>query len=389
MMRLRLSEVQSGDTLARGVVNPDKPREELLRRGTSWNDRLRDPFQRIGIRALWINGPGKLSAEELLDEDADLTGRNLAGSLQDALACIAAGRSDDLLAMALRENAIAFTEALEKRPHILCPVDELTDRAGNILHHSISVCRLSLLMALDLGDTLPSMHSDRKLLAGQRLLPLALGALLHDAGKLLLPENLCERRPWEMSSSELSTYRDHVCKGKRLLLPLFNETVAEIALCHHAAADGSGFPARGERDRPDTLHPYAGIVAAANAYEELVGHRNYLPIEALEEINCARRGQFDADALSALNRVVPPFRLGSTTTLATGHMGMITRFDPEAPFRPEVLLLQDSNGDPLPEKGQVRLNLADYPQARLRRSEGRPIAHLLPPETGMRWEEMR
>lgn len=73
---------------------------------------------------------------------------------------------------------------------------------------------------------------------------IAMAAMMHDLGKLKMPEELRMKRPETMSAPELEIYKQHpqmtsaMLEGNRL----FSTSIKQIVLQHHEAADGSGFP---------------------------------------------------------------------------------------------------------------------------------------------------
>lgn len=108
--------------------------------------------------------------------------------------------------------------------------------------------------------------------AGERLRDLRLGALLHDLGKLGVP-NLILDKPGPLTPDEFATIKRHPQLSKRILEPiaLFRD-VAEIAACHHERLDGKGY-FRGLSG--SELGLSARVVAVADVYEALTADRPY------------------------------------------------------------------------------------------------------------------
>jgi len=96
---------------------------------------------------------------------------------------------------------------------------------------------------------------------------IARGALLHDVGKIGVPDGLLARDR-VLDGDELSEYRKHAAFGEQILGPLISFSgVREIIRHHHERLDGSGYP-DGLSGSELTLG--AEIVAVANHYEDLV-----------------------------------------------------------------------------------------------------------------------
>lgn len=133
-------------------------------------------------------------------------------------------------------------------------------------------------------------------LRGEELEAVAYGALLHDVGKIGVPEHLL-RKEGPLSDDEWSLMRRHPEIGERICQPLrASLAFAPIIRHHHERFNGGGYPdgLSGER-----IPLGARIVAIADAYEAMVHGRPYQPAQAHErasdELVRLRGKQFDPD----------------------------------------------------------------------------------------------
>jgi len=140
----------------------------------------------------------------------------------------------------------------------------------------------------------------------ERLRALALGGLLHDIGKLSIPDEIL-KRPGPLSHREFELVEEHPERGKRLLHELggFPESVLRLVHDHHERLDGSGYPQgleRGELDL-DTR-----ILSVCDVYDALMSRRVYRAAWTHEEALRLLRGSagtiFDARSVDALERVL-------------------------------------------------------------------------------------
>ena len=161
--------------------------------------------------------------------------------------------------------------------------------------HIRQVERLGLMTAKELG--LPVEGKQKDILSA--------GLLLHDVGKIGIPDNIL-KKPASLDSDEWKVMRSHVEKGAKILEPLedFKE-VAEIVLCHHENYDGSGYP-RGLKG--DEIPIEARIVSVVDAFHAIVSSRCYRegrPMEtALDELRRCASTQFDPKVVEAFIRAV-------------------------------------------------------------------------------------
>ena len=115
-------------------------------------------------------------------------------------------------------------------------------------------------------------------------------ALLHDTGKLAVPEHILNK-PGKLSEAEFEQMKRHVDVGADILsLVDFPYPVVPIVRCHHENWDGSGYP----RGVAGTDIPIgARILSVVDCFDALTSDRPYrsaLSTEAAFDILRARRG---------------------------------------------------------------------------------------------------
>ena len=123
---------------------------------------------------------------------------------------------------------------------------------------------------------------------------LTLGGLLHDIGKLKIPDNII-RKPDKLSPAEYNIIKTHSLQGYNILKDKnIDDNVKQCALMHHERSDGSGYPLGLTEDK---INMYAKIVAIADVYDALVSKRVYkdsMSFEKADEIIMDGMGsQFD------------------------------------------------------------------------------------------------
>jgi HD-GYP domain-containing protein (c-di-GMP phosphodiesterase class II) len=165
--------------------------------------------------------------------------------------------------------------------------------------------------ALDLRDNETAGHSQRvtrySLEIGQamgcseeELGELALGASLHDIGKIGIPDAIL-LKPGKLTPEETEIMRRHVNISYDLVSQhLFLSHAAQMVLTHHESYDGSGYP-QGLIGKEIPLG--ARIFAVADTMDAMTSDRPYraaLPYQvAREEIVRCSGSQFDPDVVQA------------------------------------------------------------------------------------------
>ena len=156
--------------------------------------------------------------------------------------------------------------------------------------HSERVAELTLAVAAEMG-----LERD-----GDHWQSLERGALLHDVGKIAVPDHIL-RKPGRLTDDEWLTMREHPRAGFEIIQSIdFLRDAASLVLAHHESFDGSGYPAG---LAGDSIPLGARIFAVADAFDAMTHDRPYrtgmTPAEALAEILGCSGTQFDPDVVSA------------------------------------------------------------------------------------------
>jgi hypothetical protein len=142
-------------------------------------------------------------------------------------------------------------------------------------------------------------------LRGGRLRGLAVAALLHDVGKLQVPDAIL-RKAAPLTAPEFAVIKRHPADGAALLAHIGGfADEAPLVRGHHERLDGSGYP---DGLRGAALSLEMRILGACDVYDALTSERiyrhAYSQSHALAILDQGRGSAFDADVLDALSRVV-------------------------------------------------------------------------------------
>jgi len=219
--------------------------------------------------------------------------------------------------------------------------------------HALNVTVISMLLARSLG------------LPRDDLAALAMGALLHDVGKLELPERVRHLEAGG-TAAETGAYREHVARGvaaaQRMGLP---EGALEVISQHHEHADASGFPARLSGDRQSLG---GRIVAIVNRYDNLCNPATrtppLTPHEAVAMLFAHGRTRYDASVLNAFIRMMGVYPAGSLVQLTDERYAMVVAVNSTRPLKPRVLVHEPG----VPRSEALLLDLEREPDVGIRRS---------------------
>lgn len=129
-----------------------------------------------------------------------------------------------------------------------------------------------------------------------------LAAIVHDVGKLGLPQNILQKPEDELTDSELVMIMNHPIQGAKLLegFPEL-KAIAPIVIAHHEEYDGNGYP---EGLAGENIPLEARIIHACNSYVEMVSDLVYRagmpPAQAQNQMIQGAGSTYDPNVVEAL-----------------------------------------------------------------------------------------
>ncbi|ADL33675.1 HD-GYP domain-containing protein [Butyrivibrio proteoclasticus B316] len=133
-------------------------------------------------------------------------------------------------------------------------------------------------------------------LSGDEVQNIYYAGLLHDAGKISIPDAVLNK-PGKLTDEERKLIQNHTIAGGKMLKQMSSiRGIRETALYHHERYDGTGYP---EGLRGEAIPLYARIVGVADSYDAMSSNRVYRrhlnKDEIIEEIQNGSGTQFDPD----------------------------------------------------------------------------------------------
>ena len=154
------------------------------------------------------------------------------------------------------------------------------------------------LLAVQIGELL---H-----LSPTRLRTLAVGALVHDIGKLAVPDAIL-KKPAALTDAEYAVIKKHPDWGHALLQQLggFTTAVRRLVLDHHERLDGNGYP---RHLAAEQLGFDTRILTVCDVYDALITPRVYRDAwthhDAISELRTNAGGAFDPRCVNALEQIL-------------------------------------------------------------------------------------
>jgi len=245
-----------------------------------------------------------------------------------------------------RELVTQLADEVITNPDALVWLTHLRSRDEYTATHCINVC----ILALTFGGTLE--------LDDDQLHKLGIGALLHDIGKMQIPDEILNK-PGSLTKHEFGIMMQHPSMGHAMLVN-DNELAMEslhIVLHHHERLDGGGYPNGMSEDDIPLLTRIASIV---DVYDAITSDRCYhdgvAPALALENLFKWAAGNFDVALLEKFIKCLGIYPIGSVVRLNTQEVGLVVATDADHRIKPIVLLTMSAEGKPYLPRRLINLS---------------------------------
>lgn len=228
--------------------------------------------------------------------------------------------------------------------------DELISDTASILADSRSNLQVfDMLHSLRKNDDLTYVHCINVALiatiiarwinlAEEDIKVLTVAAILHDIGKLMIPEKIL-LKPGKLTDEEFQTIKTHVNLGFNLLKEQqIDSRIKEACLLHHEKCDGSGYPFNLKGDKIPLL---TKIITIADVYDAMTAARVYrgsmCPFDVIKIMEDDAFSKYDPNILIPfLNNVVSSY-LHTNVRLSDGRIGEVVLINSNRLSRPSIM----------------------------------------------------
>lgn len=317
MQLLRLDEVQPGMLLARSLF--DEKGQILLGKGIELSESYLARLKGLGISQVAVEAPGTedIQIETLI---SDRLRQQTAFSVRKEF------QKQKLDMDVIHKMVNDLVDEIVNNRSMVLQISNLKNYDAYTFQHSVDVCSLGLAFARRLG------------LDPVRMKKLGVGLLLHDIGKMKIPEAILNK-PGKLTEEEFAIIKSHPEVGWELLKNVedISPLSRAVILQHHEKWDGSGYP---QQLTGPKIHLFGRISAIVDVYDAMTSDRIYRarfqPHQALDYIVTAANKHFALDLVQKFLTLVPPYGVGTTLKLSTGQTAVVKDIDINHPTRPTV-----------------------------------------------------
>lgn len=343
MRLVPIESVREGCFLAKTIF--DNNGRILLRDGVTLNSNLLKRVKQLGIFSVYITD--EYSEKEIEDvikpeirqksikiiKDSFSNMQKYISNTVSPKSSAAILKEVESYFSSIKEVAEELLEEILSRKNVMINLVDIKSMDNYTYQHCVNVS----VLALVIGNQLQLRKSE--------LLDLCIGSLLHDIGKVIIPNEILNKTD-PLTLDEYELIKTHSAKGYEYLKGSFEISSQSrvIVLQHHEKVDGTGYP---EGRKGDNITNLAKIVALADVYDALTSdrpHRRSLsPNEALEYLYANGGVHFDYNIVKAFSAVIVPYPEGTLVELNNGDIGVVEEIYPHYPLRPKLKIIKSTD----------------------------------------------
>lgn len=239
------------------------------------------------------------------------------------------GRSIDM--GSVNEVADGLLESVFRNHNALTCLGRIRHKDSYLMEHSVN---LSVLM---------SVYGRYRKLPYDVLHQIMVGALLHDIGKTMIPDNVLHK-PDRLNDDEFEIIKRHALYSKEILEQTegVSELTIQVAAQHHEKMDGSGYPMglKGEQ-----ISEYGRMTAIVDVYDAItadrVYHRGIPPTAAMKKLLEWSDYHLDRKLVDIFIQCMGIFPVGSLVEMNSGLMGVVIEINEHNQMTPTVRLFHN------------------------------------------------
>lgn len=237
----------------------------------------------------------------------------------------------------IKQAVEPMVDSVTRNPDACIWLARMKEEDNYIYQHSLGAA----IWAVALGRQLGLPKSD--------LRSLAIGGLLLDIGKLKLKKEILKANR-HLTSKETKIMRRHVEVSVLLLKDggMDNQDVIGMVAHHHERHNGTGYP---QGLAGDDIPVFARIAAIVDCFDAITSDRIYAkaisPSQAIKQLYTWKDIYFQGELIEEFIQAVGVYPAGTLVELTSGEVAVVVGESRSRRLRPQVMLLLDSNKQPL------------------------------------------
>lgn len=342
MRIVNLENLKGGEIAAKVIY--DENGRILLSEGLEITEFHIKKLSEMGVRVVYVDDEisKDVEVEESISEETRVMSKNAIKDMLDKYGTVGSTTTDGII----KAVNTVVDEILDNK-HVLLNVSQIKASDNSLHSHSVNVCVLSVFMGLHAGYN------------SARLKDLAIGAMLHDVGKMKILQD--KEMINKKNEQQLKKYIDemHSKVGYEFLRAQnkFSAHTNVAVLMHHENIDGSGHPL-GLKETE--INENAKIISICDTFDNLLRGKEQeriMPVYEILEYLVAMSGyRFDIELVRKFSSTIAVYPSGTGVILNTNEKGIVVRQNKSTPLRPVVKVVYNNKGEKLIIPKELDLN---------------------------------
>lgn len=323
------------------------PHNTQRRRGVIKREETIDKIRKMGVQFVYIDAQRGMDSQDS-ETTAEVDSRNeaelqKAGEKKPGIAPRVPLSEEMITALSVHSEAQDLVNSFMKSAKLGTPVDvapihklaaglqssvsrnanalgclgRIREKDNYLLEHSVN---LSVLM---------TVFGQYRKLSADIMHQIVVGALLHDLGKILTPDEVLHK-PGRLSPAEFNVMKLHARHSRDILAATegIGELTVITAAQHHERMDGTGYP---EGLKGDEISVYGRMVAIADVYDAItadrVYHKGMTPTQGLKKLLEWSGHHLDAQLVKQFIHCIGLYPVGSLVLLDSGRLGVVVEIN--------------------------------------------------------------
>ncbi|SFR80954.1 HD-GYP domain, c-di-GMP phosphodiesterase class II (or its inactivated variant) [Marinobacter daqiaonensis] len=221
------------------------------------------------------------------------------------------GKAIDLAPV--HELAASLQGSIFRNHNALACLGRIREKDNYLLEHSVNLSVLMSIFGKSVGHSNDVLHQT------------IVGALLHDIGKILTPDNVLHK-PGRLTAEEFEVMKQHAAHSHSILATThgIGELSVLTAAEHHERMDGTGYP---KGLKGEEISVYGRMVAIADVYDAItsdrVYHKGMTPTQGLKKLLEWSGDHLDPKLVRQFIRCLGMYPVGSMVLLESGRLGVV------------------------------------------------------------------
>ena len=212
-------------------------------------------------------------------------------------------------------------------PDALACVLNIRHKDEYLLEHSIAVSVLLTMFAFH-------MKFEREIVS-----QLAIGAFLHDVGKIMIPDEILNK-PGKLTVNEFETMKTHTTHSINMIkkTPGVSALSLEVAALHHEKLNGEGYP---RKLKSKDISIYGRMISICDIFDALTSSRcykeGYSQVKAFSILReLGKENQVDTSLVDSFIQCMGVYPIGALVQLDSNRIAIVESHNLQDPVRPNV-----------------------------------------------------